>query len=49
MKTTQSLPQVKDCGTSVKNDSFDLFGELQKNQTALVCLLNIETEFVYKQ
>ena len=41
MKITQSLPQVKDCGTSGKGDSFDLFGELQKNQTALACLLNV--------
>ena len=41
MKRTQSLPQVKDCGTSGKCDSFDLFGKLQKNQTAIVCLLNV--------
>ena len=41
MKTTQSLPQVKDCGTSGKDDSFHLFGELQKNQKDLDCLLNV--------
>ena len=40
MKTTQTLPQVKDCGTSGKCDSFVLIGELCTNQTAVVCLLN---------
>ena len=30
MKTTQTLPQVKDCGASEKCDSFDLFAELRK-------------------
>ena len=41
MKTTQDLPQVKDCGTSGRCDSFDLTGELRRNQTAIVCLLNV--------
>ena len=49
MKTTKRLSQVKDCGTSGKRDNFDLFAELRKNQTALVCLLNVWTEFVYQQ
>ena len=35
------LPQVKDCGTSGKCDNFDLFGEIQKNQTASVSLINV--------
>ena len=37
----QNLPQVKDCGTSGKCDSFYLFEELRKKQIAMVCLLNI--------
>ena len=41
IENNQKLPQVKDCRTSRKCDSFDLFSELRKKQTALICLLNV--------
>ena len=41
MKTTKTLPQVKDFVTSGKCDSFDLFAERRKNKRTLVCLLNV--------